>query len=940
MHKNLMNWRSINQSQIIPKNVQKNINKNNNPSTLSYNPPVSKYSTSQNIYIMGGSHIIYGENISIQGGNNTIINSTPIKTTNSTVTFSITNNTSSTMNIQTSDSAASIRSITDPSGNPQPISSSILAGYIANLSFLYDPSVGIKGPNTVWNIPLSSSTNVSTQFVYDIGLQNYTMETTGSTNIIQLNASFNAAYTDISGNTIDVSGNIVNNNYYMLPYTQNQLNTLTANIIMNQLVATSYPVTFSITNDTTYNVIITDTSANIISLVDASGNTQPISNTIQNGFTANFSYTANLFNLLSASTTWDILTPEAYQPKPADRVSGLFTYDKSYALDRGYEDPTNNFIGMSATVTINTTTPQGVVNPPNIVTVNQTINGGGNSNINTDSTDTITSVNTKITFNQLIPPVPAPSQIVPIPPKFFAPFVDITSTPPPNIITIYNATTNGNIPGCKYFTLAFLNYDVTFNDYYGTTNESCQSWAGIQAYDSSNNVQPLALDYIPPWYIDKINTIRSAPINGDVIISLGGENNTDIVQFYLPLYGPATSCDLPMSFNMSTADMKIGVAWNFIFPRQNVANIDITGNTPYICICTSPAVNPPTFINALVALNATVQGFSLSPDGTQVTVTIIPNINVTQPMVGIKSDYIIGFTNTKNIIHNDQDAGSPGMPVGYKTYLGYKAVIDTYSLSIIDFDIEGKFALDSTAFQRRNQALLLLQQDIKYQNIKIHFTLATLQTGLTDALPILAHAESIGLRIDVVNLMVMDYGAWIPLVWTPGLSYNIYDSNKKIINTIIPMGAGAALAAMAVYGQIQTIVKANTGTSSFAKTTIGLTPMIGWNDGNFPIPTPPNTPVTEIFSLQDASNLLSFINSDVNTVTTFDNGPGYSPNNIPTTVPITNIYGPDFITRISFWSINRDNQYPPATPPNSLSVNSYVNQDQWGFTNIFQAFNA
>ena len=53
-----------------------------------------------------------------------------------------------------------------------------------------------------------------------------------------------------------------------------------------------------------------------------------------------------------------------------------------------------------------------------------------------------------------------------------------------------------------------------------------------------------------------------------------------------------------------------------------------------------------------------------------------------------------------------------------------------------------------------------------------------------------------------------------------------------------------------------------------------------------------------------------------------------------------NIYGPDFITRISFWSINRDNQYPPATPPNSLSVNSYVNQDQWGFTNIFQAFNA
>lgn len=149
----------------------------------------------------------------------------------------------------------------------------------------------------------------------------------------------------------------------------------------------------------------------------------------------------------------------------------------------------------------------------------------------------------------------------------------------------------------------------------------------------------------------------------------------------------------------------------------------------------------------------------------------------------------------------------------------YQAVIDAYQATWIDFDIEGAAVADRPSVDRRNQAIAALQA--ANPNLRVAYTLPVLPSGLTsDGLYVLQSAKDHGVRVDVVNVMAMDYGDW------------------AAPNPDGRMGQYAIEAATSTYNQIQQI-------GLNAK--VGVTPMIGQNDIQ-----------SERFYLSDADQLVSW----------------------------------------------------------------------------------
>src|SRR5437660_659368 len=90
----------------------------------------------------------------------------------------------------------------------------------------------------------------------------------------------------------------------------------------------------------------------------------------------------------------------------------------------------------------------------------------------------------------------------------------------------------------------------------------------------------------------------------------------------------------------------------------------------------------------------------------------------------------------------------------------YQSVINRYHVHSLDFDIEGAAVQDQHSIALRDQALVGLKA--ANPDLAISFTLPVLPTGLTaDGLNLLASAKHDGLKIDVVNIMAMDYGAGV-----------------------------------------------------------------------------------------------------------------------------------------------------------------------------------
>jgi chitinase len=144
----------------------------------------------------------------------------------------------------------------------------------------------------------------------------------------------------------------------------------------------------------------------------------------------------------------------------------------------------------------------------------------------------------------------------------------------------------------------------------------------------------------------------------------------------------------------------------------------------------------------------------------------------------------------------------------------YQSVITKYNLTWIDLDIEGAAIADTASVNRRNQAIRGLEA--ANPNLRVSYTLPVNPTGLDgNGTNLLSNAKANGARVDVVNVMAMDYGS-----------------------CGIDMGAAATSAANGTRNQI-----ANLGMAS----SVGVTPMTDVNDTT-----------CEVFSTANSQTLVNF----------------------------------------------------------------------------------
>jgi chitinase len=148
----------------------------------------------------------------------------------------------------------------------------------------------------------------------------------------------------------------------------------------------------------------------------------------------------------------------------------------------------------------------------------------------------------------------------------------------------------------------------------------------------------------------------------------------------------------------------------------------------------------------------------------------------------------------------------------------YQKVVSTYGVTRLDFDIEGDYLNNTAANARRDQALAALQK--ADPAVQVDYTLPVDPTGLeSNALALLKDARSKGVKVNLVNIMTMDFG----------------DGENALKD--------AESAANATAGQLRSVYGVS---SSAAWNLLGLTPIAGQNDDN------------EYFSQSNASTLESF----------------------------------------------------------------------------------
>jgi len=142
----------------------------------------------------------------------------------------------------------------------------------------------------------------------------------------------------------------------------------------------------------------------------------------------------------------------------------------------------------------------------------------------------------------------------------------------------------------------------------------------------------------------------------------------------------------------------------------------------------------------------------------------------------------------------------------------YQAVVNMYHPYAIDLDIED---FNPTAIDLRNKALKGVT------GTRIHYTLGVLQSGFTQAqMDVLNNARTNGTRVDLVNIMAMDYGGSVPDMY--GAAVSAAQAARSWLNN-----------------------------NGFSGTQLGITPMIGQNDS-----------AGEVFTLSNASSLVSWANSN------------------------------------------------------------------------------
>jgi len=151
----------------------------------------------------------------------------------------------------------------------------------------------------------------------------------------------------------------------------------------------------------------------------------------------------------------------------------------------------------------------------------------------------------------------------------------------------------------------------------------------------------------------------------------------------------------------------------------------------------------------------------------------------------------------------------------------YQSVINTLHVTHIDFDIEGAAIADTTDNATRFQAIKALEA--ANPSLVVSVTIPVLPTGpVSSGDAFLQQAQSIGARIDIINIMTMDYGS-------------SFDTS------------GADMGSYAIEAAQDTLAFAKTVWPSTTYANIGVTPMIGINDDS-----------AEDFTEADARSLVSF----------------------------------------------------------------------------------
>jgi len=156
----------------------------------------------------------------------------------------------------------------------------------------------------------------------------------------------------------------------------------------------------------------------------------------------------------------------------------------------------------------------------------------------------------------------------------------------------------------------------------------------------------------------------------------------------------------------------------------------------------------------------------------------------------------------------------------------YQSVIDSYNATWIDFDIEGAAVSDTGSVDRRNLAIARLEA--ANPGLRVSYTLPVEPDGLTaDGLSLLKSAIKNGVRVDVVNIMTMDFGSY----------YAPSPSGK--------MGDYSIEAAESLKTQLHGLYPEKSASQIYRM--IGITPMIGQNDVQ-----------AEVFTLADAQKVAAY----------------------------------------------------------------------------------
>jgi len=277
-----------------------------------------------------------------------------------------------------------------------------------------------------------------------------------------------------------------------------------------------------------------------------------------------------------------------------------------------------------------------------------------------------------------------------------------------------------------------------------------------------------------------------------------------------------------VALTLSTAGAVIVLA-----PAGNAAATDVYAVAPYVDMSNSQEGMLDTAITGH-GLKSYTAAFVLGSGCNQIWGDTLPigNDSFTDPLIAkAKSE------GASVIISS---GGASGLPLAWTCSTqssidaGYQALINDYGVTQLDFDIEGAAIADTAAAARQMQAM----KDLKASNpnLKFSVTLPVLTSGLTnDGVNIIKAAKTAGVKIDVVNIMTMDFYA----------------------GTGTEMGQGSVSAAQATLSQMQSV------DSGYTYANLGITPMIGKNDDGSTF-TLADAQTVETFAAQNGVGRLAF----------------------------------------------------------------------------------